>query len=72
MPLCLTVTPFRETATFLTGFGALAGFAAALPAESADEDVSEVGDGLANANPGAEINPTPMPNATASAPTRPM
>jgi hypothetical protein len=67
VPLCLTSTPFRETATFRTAVV----LAAVGAAEFVDVDVSEF-DGLADASAGVEISPTPMPSATASAPMRPM
>jgi len=42
----------------------------ALGAESDDEEESELG-GLAEATHGVAASPTPIPNATANAPTRP-
>ena len=76
VPRCFVTTPFFETDTLFSGFGA---FAAALSAESLDElsaesvdEVVSAFDGLADATHGVATSPTPMPSATASAPTRPM
>ncbi len=71
VPRCFVTTPFFETATLFSVFGGFGAFAAELSAESVDEVVSAF-DGLADATHGVATSPTPMPSATASAPTRPM
>ena len=64
MPFCTRTTPFIEMLMFCPG---AFGFA---DDEPGDEDELE-SDGFADAAHGVADSPTPMPSATANAPTRP-
>ena len=64
VPFCTRTTPFIEMLMFCPG---AFGFA---DDEPGDEDELE-SDGFADAAHGVADSPTPMPSATANAPTRP-